>query len=86
MRSPEEINERLDDLSAVLFYDALKPENEKHFKTGERILINQERGSLYDQINFLNGDLPPKNVREFNVTKELEDKIQFVLKKINNEH
>lgn len=46
------------------------------FTTGERICINQERGSLFSQMSF-DGD----QVREYEVPLEIESKIQATIKK-----
>lgn len=79
----EEIQKRFTDLSSVLQHDT--PLIDKYFSTGERICINQERGSLFDNVNFLNGDLEEKQVRQLKVSKELNGRIEFVLTKIRNE-
>ncbi len=46
------------------------------FTTGERICINQERGSLFSQMSFDGGE-----VREYEVPIEIEAKIQATIKK-----
>lgn len=69
----EIINERLELLHNVLVFDS---EVSKRFKIGERILINQERGSLYDIINFIGGHIEKEQVRILKVSEQIEVKIQ----------
>lgn len=47
------------------------------FSIGERICINQERGSIYSQMSFDGGE-----VREYEVPLDLEVKIQVIIEKI----
>lgn len=77
--SKETILERIHELESVITYDTLQREDEKHFKAGERICINQERGSLYEQLNETN-----LNPRQYKVSDFIENRIQFVLNKIEN--
>ncbi|NHN26791.1 hypothetical protein FIA58_013985 [Flavobacterium jejuense] len=80
MLDQNEIEQRLNELQNVLEYDSNCLE--KHFSSGERIAINQERGSLFEQLNFLNGI--QKQFRQLEVSKALNGKIEFVLTKIRN--
>lgn len=79
----EQINNRLDDLSAVINYDFYK-EN-RHFTAGEKICINQERGSLSDKLLVIDGLMSQEVARDYKVPPKLENKIDFVLTKIYNE-
>ncbi|WP_281237879.1 hypothetical protein [Flavobacterium praedii] len=80
-----QIIQRLEDLHAVLQYCA---ENETlgkspSFSRGERICINQERGSLMSQLN---AEHFPNDVRNYKCLALLESKIRFTLKKIIDNH
>ena len=80
-----QIIQRLEDLHAVLQYCA---ENENlgksaSFSRGERICINQERGSLLSQLN---AETFPNDVRNYKCPAFLESKIRFTLKKIIDNH
>ena len=73
--------ERLQELHRVLEHDTLSIE--KYFSPGERICINQERGSLFEQINFLNG--LQKEFRQSRVSNNIEGKIEFITTIIKNQ-
>jgi hypothetical protein len=70
---------RLQDLYTVLNYcsESQQAGSIYIFKIGERILINQERGSIYSQID----DNAP-SVREYTSPANVEAKVRFVLEKI----
>ncbi|WP_286913074.1 hypothetical protein [Flavobacterium sp. UBA4197] len=76
--SPIYIAERLDTLFTALQYDTL----ENELTVCERILINQERGSLFDSQNFFTGELDQKDVRRLQVPEELNKKIVAIIKNI----
>lgn len=78
----EKINNRLNDLSAVITYDFTL--EKKHFTPGEKIAINQERGALTDRRYVLNGEMEPGTERKYTISEALERKVQFVLKKIKD--
>lgn len=80
----EQINNRLNDLSAVITYDFLL--EKKHFTPGEKIAINQERGALTDRRYVLNCEMHPGKERKYRISEALEKKVQFVLNKIKNEN
>jgi hypothetical protein len=65
--------QRLLDLNAVLAYDTSQKEKGKagHFSQLERIRINQERGQLF------------AGKENFRHAQPLEQKIEFVIKKIS---
>jgi hypothetical protein len=77
----DKINNRLEDLYDVLLYDS----NEQSFGRAacfsvfERILINQERGALYSQINQENEQ---EDIRHYQCPEKLESKIKFVIQKV----
>ena len=75
------INQRLEDLHTVLKYCADNQSLGKSasFSKGERISINQERGSLLSQLN---AEHFPRDVRNYKCPAFLESKIRFTLKKI----
>ena len=78
--SEETIYERLIELHQVLQHDTLSIQ--KYFSPGERICINQERASLFEQLNFLAGH--QKEFRQSRVSNNLEGKIEFITTKIRN--
>lgn len=78
----EAINARLEFLHDVLVYDA---DVNKRFKLTERIVINQERGSLYDYLNYYAGNCNYDDVRKLQVPPQLELKIQNVALEIKKE-
>lgn len=55
------------------------------FTTGERIAINQERGSIYTQISYESGEIDITETRNYQVSENIENKIKFTLNKINNQ-
>ena len=79
--------QRLEDLHTVLQQcskiDLLSDGKNRAFTTGERICINQERGSLLSQLNAENF---PDDVRGYKCPVFLESKIRFTLKKIIDNH
>ena len=79
--------QRLEDLRTVLQQcskiDLLSDGKNRAFTTGERICINQERGSLLSQLNAENF---PNDVRNYKCPAFLESKIKFTLKKIIDNH
>lgn len=77
--------QRLEDLSSVLEYcsDNQKVGKTATFSVGERICINQERGSLLSQMN---AEDFPNDVRDYQCPVLLESKIKFTLKKIIDNH
>lgn len=76
----EETNQRLEDLHDVLAYCSDQQSEGKIyvFKTGERISINQERGSLLSQLNYNF----PNDVRSFKIPPAIEVKVKITLEKI----
>jgi hypothetical protein len=77
--------QRLEDLHAVLLYcsDNQSVGKSAIFSRGERICINQERGSLLSQLNAASF---PKDVRNYKCPAFLESKIKFTLNKIIDNH
>ena len=79
--------QRLEDLHMVLQQcskiDLLSDGKNRAFTTGERICINQERGSLLSQLNAENF---PNDVRNYKCPAFLESKIRFTLNKIIDNH
>lgn len=71
----ESVKNRLELLHDVLVFDS---DVSKRFKINERILINQERGSLYDFINYLSGNIEHEATRKLQVPLEVELKIQTI--------
>lgn len=71
----ESVKNRLELLHMVLVFDS---EISKRFKINDRILINQERGSLLDFVNYLFGEKELETVRKLRVPVELELKIQQI--------
>lgn len=71
-------NNRIENLHNVLVYcsQIQAVGRTPIFTTGERICINQERGSLFSQMSFDGGQ-----VREYEVPLEIEAKIQATIKK-----
>lgn len=78
----ESVKNRLELLQDVLVFDS---DVSKRFKINERILINQERGSLYDFINYLSGSITHEEIRKLLVPLEVELKIQIIAKEIQKE-
>ena len=77
--------QRLQDLHDVLKYCADNQSLGKSasFSRGERICINQERGSLLSQLN---AEDFPKDVRDYKCNAFLEAKIRLTLKKTIDNH
>lgn len=73
------IESQLEFLLCVLNYSH---EYEALFYRGEKICINQLRGSLFDHLNFLNGDLEIHNVRIYELPEAITEKIQSRKNKI----
>ena len=78
----ESVKNRLELLHDVLVFDS---DVSKRFKINERILINQERGSLYDFVNYLSGNIEHEATRKLQVPLEVELKIQIIAKEIQKE-
>lgn len=82
----ETLLQRLSDLHNVLVYcsqiDASSFGKSKVFSLGERICINQERGSLFSQLALNNKEIFQNEVRTYKVTEELEKKIKQTIEKI----
>lgn len=76
--------DRLEDLQNVLIYcsDLQKDGKIYVFKVGERICINQERGSLFSQLSFENNENFMHEVRGYECPPALEAKIKFTIEKI----
>ena len=70
---------RLENLHLALKFDA---DVTLILTLSQRISINQERGSIFDQINFLNGSLPISKVRMYVVNEVLDQTITELLTKI----
>ncbi|KVV14831.1 hypothetical protein [Flavobacterium sp. TAB 87] len=83
----EIINQRLEDLHNVLLYcsevDRVSYGKDKVFSTGERITINQERGSYFSQLAANNGEIFPHEVRTYQVTEHIDNKINKTLEQIH---
>lgn len=73
------IDDRLEVLGWVLQYCK---NYQATFKTGERICINQERGSLLDKRAYVCGLKNFHDVREYKVNESIENRIQFTMNKI----
>jgi hypothetical protein len=69
----KQTQERLNLLFTVLIFSS---EKTAIFKTGERICINQERGSLFDTLNFNAGIINKSDVRMYSVPEHIEKKIK----------
>lgn len=76
----ELINERLASLFEALYH---------HSEMGigqltiyDRICINQERASLMDRLNHINGELEWPEVRHYNIPEHIEQKIRYIESKI----
>jgi hypothetical protein len=65
--------------------DLLSDGKNKVFTTGERIAINQERGSIFSQIAHENLEITALEVKNYKVPAHIENKIKFTLNKINNQ-
>lgn len=81
--STDTINDRLENLYDVLLYDSDQQTFGKPacFTALERICINQERGSLYSQINQ---DNQKQDIRQYKCHPKLENKITFIIQKVIN--
>lgn len=77
------ITNRLENLQEVLVYDSDQQTFGKPacFTISERILINQERGSLLSQLNPQNKE---PDIRYYQCHPKLESKIQFITQKITD--
>ena len=82
----ETIKQRLADLHNVLVYcsevDSRSFGKYNMFSAGERICINQERGSLFSQLAGEKGEIFPHEVRTYKVPAQIEAKISFTIEKI----
>lgn len=83
--SNQENYQRLEDLHNVLVYCSdMQKEGRIHvFKVGERICINQERGSIFSQLSHYNNEVFSHEVRAYKCSAALEAKIKFTLAKIH---
>jgi hypothetical protein len=81
----EYIYQRLEDLHNVLVYcSEMQTLGRIHvFKVGERICINQERGSLLSQLAHNQNEVFSHEVRAYQVSPPIEAKIKFTVEKIN---
>jgi hypothetical protein len=81
--------QRLEDLLTVLEHcstiDKKSFGKSKVFTTGERIAINQERGSIFSQLAYESGEIQINETRNYQVPQHIENKIKFTLNKINNQ-
>lgn len=75
------LEDRLNFLQAVLNYSRVF---EPLFYRGEKICINQERGSLFDLMNHYNGEMKLENVRQYRIPESIENKISEVKNKVIN--
>ncbi len=75
----DNINQRLTILLLVLQYDA---QIQNYFTVWDRILINQERGSLMDFKNYLFSELDQTKVRMIKVPDIIEESIQEIINEI----
>jgi hypothetical protein len=78
--SYDDIIQRIEDLHNVLvFCSEMQSAGRIHvFKVGERICINQERGSLLTRLS------QDSEFRDYIVPPSIEAKITFTLEKTNN--
>lgn len=76
--------QRLEDLHTVLVYcSELQAHGKIYvFKTGERICINQERGSIRTQDAYEKNEIPLDQVRTYKIPPQIEAKVKFTLQKI----
>lgn len=79
-------HQRLENLHNVLDYCA-RIEKKSFgrfcvFTTGERICINQERGSILSQLSHENHENFKHEVRDYKCPESIETKIKFTLKKL----
>ena len=81
---PQRLNNLHTALEQCSQIDFLSDGKNKVFTTGERIAINQERGSIFSQIAHENGETTALEVRNYKVNAHIENKINFTLSKINN--
>jgi hypothetical protein len=82
--SNQDIYQRLEDLHNVLFYCSdLQKQGRIHvFKVGERICINQERGSLLSKLSHAKNEIFSHEVRDYKTPTSIEVKIKFTIEKI----
>ncbi len=73
------IEDRLLFLQCVLNYSRVF---EPLFYRGEKICINQERGALYDMLNFYNNELAADKVRTYELPEVIDEKINQAKPKI----
>lgn len=76
--------QRLELLYLVLQFCTTEQEKGKRpvFTTGERIAINQERGSKYEYLSFLAGEISENQMRTTEVSVYLDQQIEKCLKNI----
>ncbi len=70
-----QIVDRLELLYTVLQYGSFKTAT---FSIAERILINQERGSLFELRASMSGEFPAEECRRYKVPAKLEQRIQEI--------
>lgn len=58
--------------------------NPQFFTAGEKTCINQERRSLREVKDYLNGKIAQVDIRFYKVSPQIEKKIQSCLEHINN--
>ena len=73
-----ELHERLSKLHYALYYDRIF---QKVLTVGERILINQERGSIMSIISFINYETPENEVKYFEVKSVINKKVNYLKNK-----
>ncbi|MDX6187963.1 hypothetical protein SGQ83_01255 [Flavobacterium sp. Fl-318] len=81
---PQRLNNLHTALEQCSQIDLLSDGKNKVFTIGERIAINQERGSIFSQIAHENGEITMLEVRTYKVPPHIENKIKFTLSKITN--
>ncbi len=80
----EQIQIKFDELNNALVIDTLS--RDKYFTVGQRICINQLRATLFEQINFLNGEMSEEQLRNYSLPESITKKVEFLNSKIKNEH
>lgn len=82
----ELINLRLTILLEVLWQDRIIRkdiyEAKGYFTPTQRFAINQERASLYDQLNVIDGVMKSTEARHYQVAEVIEKKIEFIINKL----
>ena len=87
-KTKSQITDRLETLYIALFQasvgDQVPDSPGCIFTVGERIAINQERGALYTQLAVKNGELPPTEAREYQVSTGINNKVLKAVESFNN--